>query len=418
MLAYRLFLSLFAPVLLARLLLRRLRGAETAADLRQRLGGATAPARPGAIWLHGASMGELAAARSLLTALLHTLPGVHLVVTANTVSGRDMVTGWDLPRTEARLAPLDLRWALWRFRRAWRPRLLIVLENELWPNRLATARCPAMVVGARMSARSFRRWNRLPGLARRLMGHIRHLCPQDDASARHFAALGLDPGRIGPTGTLKAGVDLPPPDPALLARYRALYPRADTLLAASTHDGEDEIVLAAVAAARRRRPGLRLILAPRHPARGAALAEMIARTGLACARRSAGQQPAADTAVYLADTLGEMPLWYALAGTTFVGASLVPRGGHTPFEPAAANSAILHGPDTANFSAAYAALDAGGGARAVLDADGLAGALLRLDTGAAQAEQAARARQILQGLDDSPRLIGEILKTVRGLLKG
>ena len=110
--------------------------------------------------------------------------------------------------------------------------------------------------------------------------------------------------------------------------------------------------------------------------------------------------------------------WYALAGTTFVGASLVPRGGHTPFEPAAANSAILHGPDTANFSAAYAALDAGGGARAVLDADGLAGALLRLDTGAAQAEQAARARQILQGLDDSPRLIGEILKTVRGLLKG
>ncbi|MDF0600085.1 glycosyltransferase N-terminal domain-containing protein [Psychromarinibacter sp. C21-152] len=412
--AYRLFLALAAPLALLRLWLRRLRGRDSAADLAQRLGRGSGT--PGAIWLHGASNGELASARPLIAALLHTVPDTPLVVTANTASGRALVAGWGLPRVTARLAPLDTRAALRRFRRAWRPRLLIVMENELWPNRLATAREPVACIGARMSARSFRRWHRFPRTAARLLRHIAYLAPQDAESARHFAALGLPEDRLGPTGTLKSAVDLPAPDPETLAALARTLPRETTILAASTHEGEEEQVLRAFAHAHRRDPARRLILAPRHPARGATIASLIDKAGFVFARRSACETPGPDTAVYLADTLGEMPLWYALAGVTFVGGSLVPRGGHTPFEPAAAGSAILHGPDTANFAAPYAALDAAGGAIAVADADALAGALQRLSTAAAQADQADRARAALARRDGGTALISEITATLRDLL--
>jgi 3-deoxy-D-manno-octulosonic-acid transferase len=172
------------------------------------------------------------------------------------------------------------------------------------------------------------------------------------------------------------------------------FPRAATLLAASTHEGEEAVVLDAFARARAQRPDLRLILAPRHPRRRDAVEAAIRAAGLAFATRSRGAEPAADIPVYLADTLGEMDRWYAGAGMTFVGGSLVPLGGHTPFEPAAHGSAILTGPHVANAAPAYAALLAEGGALAVTDAESLARAILRLADPAvreAQAEAAARA---------------------------
>ncbi|WP_172293800.1 3-deoxy-D-manno-octulosonic acid transferase [Pseudoruegeria sp. HB172150] len=414
MLTYRILLSLAFPFVLARLCWRVLRGRETVADLGERLGGGGG--RPGAVWLHGASNGELTSARPLVLALMEALPDMQMVVTANTVTGRDLVRGWGLPRVEARLAPLDLRWALSRFRRAWAPSLLIVMENELWPNRIVTETAPVICVGARMSARSHRRWSRFPALAARLLGGFRRLWPQDAASGRHFAALGLPEDRLGAIGTLKSAVELADPDPGLLLRYGAVYRRTDTVLAASTHEGEEDIVLAAFLAVLRSRPGLRLILAPRHPKRGAELAQMLRQMELRFARRSVGEEPDETTAVYLADTLGEMPLWYSLAGVTFVGGSFVARGGHTPFEPAAAGSAIVHGPDVSNFEGPYAALDRTGGAMAVLDGGELTSALLRLSTAEAQEAQAARAREILDEIGSSGALIAEITDEVRRLL--
>jgi 3-deoxy-D-manno-octulosonic-acid transferase len=394
MLPYRLLISLIAPLLLARLGWRVLRGRESRADLAERLGRGAGGA-PGAVWLHGASNGELASARPLVETLLAARPDLRLVVTANTVTGRALVRGWGLDRVEARLAPLDLRPCLHRFRRVWQPVLLVVLENELWPNRIVTATEPVVCVGARMSARSFARWSRVPGLARALLGRVRLLFPQDGASAQRFAELGLAPARLGPVGTLKAEVTPAAPDPAALQALAPVFPRAETLLAASTHEGEEEILLQAFAAARRARPGLKLILAPRHPARGPALAALLARQGLRFTRRADGEAPAAEDAVYLADTLGEMALWYRLAGVTFVGGSLVDRGGHTPFEPAAAGSAILHGPHVSNFADIYGALDAGGGALVAKDAEGLVACLERLSSAQAQAALAERAAAVL-----------------------
>ncbi|MCV2880567.1 3-deoxy-D-manno-octulosonic acid transferase [Actibacterium sp. XHP0104] len=364
MLFYRLLLCFLAPALLIR--------AARAGGLSQRLGGGDREPAP-TVWLHAASNGEAMAARPLIEAMLAKAPDLTITVTCNTTTGRDLVAGWGLPGVAARLAPLDFRWALRRFMANLRPQALIVIENELWPNRLTMMQAagkPVIVASARMSQRSARGWARRPAMAERIMSAITLLSAQDTASQRRFAQLGLTPDRIAPVVNLKLTQDIPAPPADTLARLRPLLPRAATVLAASTHEGEDEIILSAFVRARHDRPELRLILAPRHPRRGDDLATMITEGGLGCSRQSAGQMP--DQPVHLADTMGEMPLWYALAGVTFVGGSLVPRGGHTPFEPAAYDSAIVHGPHLDNFADAYAALQQAGASLLVRDAVDLA----------------------------------------------
>lgn len=390
---YRLILSLALPVLVLGLAWRVLRGREGATDLAERLGGGAAAA-PGGLWLHAASNGELASALGFLAALAETRPDLPVLVTTNSLTGRALARSRG---HAARLAPIDARWAVARFLSRHRPRLLVSVEAELWPNRFALCArrgLPILVIGARMSDRSARRWGRMPGLAARVLALPRLVFAQDADSAARLIGLGLPPEGLGPVINLKAAPDLPPADPAQFATLSACFDRAETILAASTHPGEEATILAAFVRARADRPGLRLILAPRHPGRGPEVAEAIRATGLPYATRSAGAAPG-DAPVYLADTLGEMPLWYALAGITIVAGSFCDRGGHTPHEPAAAGSAILHGPDVRNFAASYRALDAGGGALACADATALARALTDLADPARQAAMAAAARRIL-----------------------
>lgn len=424
MLPYRILLALAAPAFALRLA----REPGTAAE---RLGG-NGPAgatRGPVIWLHAASNGELASARALVGRILDRLAHARLIVTCNTVTGRDFARGWGLDRVEVRLAPLDYRASLRRFIAAWQPDALILIESELWPNRLAEMAAlgrPVLLIGARMSERSHARWARLPGLVRPMMDRIAYLSAQDEGSRARFVALGFDETRAGPVVDLKSGTrPAEAPDQGALAALAPHFPRAATLLAASTHEGEERVILAGFAKAHAARPDLRLILAPRHPRRAAEIAGAITRLRLAHATRSADESPGPDTAVYLADTMGEMALWYELAGLTFVGGSLVDRGGHTPYEPACHGSTILHGPHVANFADVFAALDAGGAARQVAGADDIARALDEIDA-AAQADMAARATRIIAaqrqtgaGLDPLlaalGRLIGEpALATLKG----
>ncbi len=401
MVPYRLAAALLGPGLIGLALLRRATGRDQARTLAERMGGGP-PVAPGAVWLHGASVGELASARPLIAALAPD----GVLVTANSQTGRARADSWGMPGVVARAAPVDAPAVLRRFLHRHRPRALVLIEGDLWPGRIVAASAhglPVLLVSARISERSARRWARLPGLARTVLGQIDWIAPQDAAAAARFRALGVPADRIGPVLNLKAaGPASPATDPL------PGFPRADTVLAASTHPGEEAAVLDGFIAARTVRPDLRLILAPRHPDRGDGIARLIAARGLAHGRRSAGDPPDPGHAVYLADTLGEMALWYAAAGVTFVGGSLAARGGHTPFEPEAQGSAILHGPDTANFSAAYAALRAGRGAIEVADAAGLAAALRALADPAAQAALAARATAALaplrEGVDLAPVL--------------
>lgn len=355
------------------------------------------PAAVRRIWVHAASNGELTSARGALRSLLARAPDLRLLVTCNTSTGRDLVAGWGDPRIEVRFAPVDLGLILRRFLDLWRPSALVIVENELWPERLVTSAArglPVFVIGARMSVRSHRFWSRLPSLARRLMEIITWLAPQDDGSRARFTELGLAPERIGPTMVLKSAAAAEATDPLP-------FPRAETILAASTHDGEEEIILDAFATAREGLPGLHLILAPRHPRRRDEIEAAIRARGLAFATRSRGADPEGGTPVYLADTLGEMDRWYAGAGITFVGGSLIDRGGHTPFEPAAHGSAILTGPHVSNAAPAYAALMAAGGATEVRDAASLATAIRALADPARQVKQTEAARTALAGFGAS-----------------
>lgn len=376
------------------------------------------PVRPGtapALWIHGASNGELAAARPVIERLARGLTGADLVITTNSRTARAMVQGWALPRTLVWLAPLDQRGLVRAFLDRQRPRALIMIENELWPNRLiecARRGIPILILGGRMSEKSFRLWQHLPGLARQLTATIRWLAPQDDLSRDRFVTLGVDPAHLGPVMTLKAATatGLPPAPTA---------GRSQTLLAASTHPGEEIALLDALAALLPRHPGLRLILAPRHPRRRDELEALLSARHLPFATRSRGQEPDARAPVYLADTLGEMDRWYRAAGLCFVGGSLARRGGHTPFEPAAAGSVILHGPDLENFAAPYRALAQAGAAIAVTDAASLARALDPLiGDRAAQSRLADAARQALAPFRDRSQAgpFFDALATATGLV--
>jgi 3-deoxy-D-manno-octulosonic-acid transferase len=369
---YRLLTLVAWPVLLVR--------AALAGGLAERLAfGAMPPAR---VWVHGASVGELASVRGLVAGLAGPV-----LLTCNTVTARDLARGWGLPGVSVRLAPVDALGAPGRVLRRSGARALVSVESELWPARLTAchrAGVPVVLVGARMSGRSARVWGRLSGLAQAVLGQVAHVSPQDAASGARFVALGVPQGRVGPVLNLKAFVA-----PAITGEGPC--PRADVLLAASTHEGEEALVLDALP------PWARLvILAPRHPVRGDEVAALLAARGLAFGRRTQGAVPGAAP-VYLADTLGEMAQWYAMAGVTVIGGTFAARGGHTPFEPAAAGSAIVHGPDVANFAEPFARLAETGGAIAVADGAGLAAALAGLtearQRGLAQAARAALAPQ-------------------------
>ena len=364
-------------------------------DLRQRLLADAPPGRAD-IWVHGASVGELTSARPVIEALAR---GTRVIVTANSPTGRDMVSAWGLP---ARLAPLDMPGALTRFLDAVQPRLQLTVESEFWPLRsrlLAERGVSQAVIGARMSPRSAGLWSRLPGVIGPMLGRISALSAQDGGSETRLRELGLPERALLPALDLKLLTParvVPPPDDA--ARDR-------TVLAASTHEGEEAAILDGWLAARRLHPGLRLILAIRHPARADEVAGLIAERSLPVVRRSETLgQDLIDAPVLLADTLGEMDQWYRQAAICLVAGSLVDKGGHTPWEPAAHRCAILHGPHVANFSDAYAALEDAGAARSV-DAAGLGAALSGLAGDAMQARRmgsAARALLTARAGDPTP----------------
>lgn len=402
MLTYRLLVTLLAGAELAKRLWAR-----DGQALRARLGLLRPDHAAGRIWLHAASNGELASVRPVIDALL--ADGRHLLITVNTDSALQMANGWGLAKTDMHFAPVDLPGPTRRTLRNWRITAHVTLESDLWPRRILDTPGPVLVLGGRLTARSAKGWARFDSLVRRVMARITYLSAQDAASAKRFVEAGLPQSALGPVFDLKA-LYAPPPDQPDTTLTK-VFDRTETWLAASTHEGEDDILLTAHKTALVQRPALKLILAPRHPRRADDVARRIEAHGLTGARRSSGDDPA-SAQVYLADTLGEMHLWYALAGVTFVAGSLTDRGGHTPYEPAAFKSAILHGPDTGNFRAAYDRLAEADAALCTPDAAAIADALITLDT----AEQQARLGQAAQdALDQDTDLKGLMRDITRAL---
>ncbi|TDL84259.1 glycosyltransferase [Palleronia sediminis] len=365
---------------------RRLRAAGVAPDrIAERRGNATRPRPAGRlIWIHAVSVGE---ARSILP-LLGVLPDdVTPLVTTTSASSAELMSR-ELPGAAIhQFAPLDTPGAVRRFLEHWQPWAMVLTESELWPRQIAAAHwrgCPVILVNARASDRSLARWRKLAPLARHMTERLALVLAQDARTRDGLVALGLPPDRAEVTGSLKFASAPRPVDPAALAPLRASVGSRPAWLAASTHEGEEAIAAAAHARICADIPDALMILAPRHPDRADAIAADLRKGGWRVARRSAGEAIAPDTRIYLADTLGEMGLWHGIARAAFVGGSFAPRGGHTPFEAAQAGLRVVSGPDIANFTDIYAALEATGGARVVSDPDDLAAALRdALDAGAA-----------------------------------
>lgn len=408
MLFYRLLMGAFAPFLVAATLVQRLRGRVAGGAVWQRLGVSAGPTGSESLWLHAASNGEVTSARGILLEILQTRPDLSVLVTANTGTAVALVKSWELPGVQAALAPLDSLGSAGRVFRRWRPAALVVVENELWPARLAAADkagVPVAVIGARMSARSAQRWVRFaPHLMRRTLQRVTFLSAQDQGSAARLVDLGLPVARLGPVVMLKAQVAV-----SMSPALPQVVPRDRVLLAASTHPGEEAMIVQAFAKTRARFD--LLIIAPRHPRRSAEVAGVITAAGFAFARRSDGAAPQAGVPVFLADTLGEMALWYRMSGVTVIGGSFAPLGGHTPYEPAAFGSAILHGPHMENFAAPVAALAQMRGALAT-DRAGLGLALAGLEK-AQQTAMAAAARSALPPEDATDALAQRLLAMVR-----
>jgi len=235
-----------------------------------------------------------------------------------------------------------------------------------------------MLVNARVSARSARRWGWVPGMAAVLVRSFRRIVTQDAETAARLVAMGADPGRVREGGNLKALIPAPSCDAAELEALRERLAGRPVWLAASTHAPEEEAVAEAHRLAAESVPGLLTILAPRHPERGGAISLALTGQGMTVARRSRGEVPGPETQIWLSDTLGEMGLWLRLAPVVFVGGSIAALGGHNPFEPASLGAAILHGPSSGNFAPVYAALSEAGGARGAADGAALGAAVAAL----------------------------------------
>jgi 3-deoxy-D-manno-octulosonic-acid transferase len=389
---YRATTTALGPVLALYLARRMARGKEDRERFAERQGRAARPRPKGPLlWVHAASVGEAMSTLSLIDRLLVERPSLSVLVTTGTVtSARLLATRLPAGRAWHQYVPVDRPAYVRRFLDHWQPDLALWVESELWPTLVSETHrrgVPLLLLNGRMSQRSFRGWQRLPGLIAPLLAAFDLCLAQDAVQAERLKHLGATaPATVG---DLKAAAPPLPVDEEELARLAAPLVGRPLWLAASTHEGEEEAVADAHLALARAHPGLLTSIAPRHPVRGAAIAAELAARGLGVARRSQDEAIAADTDVYLADTLGELGLFYRLAGIAFIGGSLSAKGGHNPLEAALLDCAILHGPDMANCADVARRLAEAGATVAVGDASALAAAVGRLL--ADPIERAARA---------------------------
>jgi len=357
-------LSAAAAPLAPALIKRRLKqGKEDPARVGERRGisGDVRPRGP-LVWIHGASVGEVLAAAALIERVRAL--NIRILLTSGTVTSASIVANRFPPDIIHQYVPFDSPRYVARFLDHWRPSLALFIESDLWPNLIlssAARRLPMVLINGRMSHRSFPRWRRITGTISALLGRFDVCLAQSQVDADRFAALG---GRnVVTTGNLKLDVPAPPADPARLERLMGVTRGRPIVVAASTHPGEEELFLEAHRRLAAIFPSLLSVIVPRHPDRGQTIARATAASGLHVALRSREELPIATTDIYVADTMGELGLFYRLAPIVFMGGSLIPHGGQNPIEAIKLGASIVHGPHVFNFADVYAALDSAGGAR-------------------------------------------------------
>jgi 3-deoxy-D-manno-octulosonic-acid transferase len=410
--AYRALTTLaapFAPLILA---WRLRRGKEEPGRRPERYGLSSAPRSPGFLaWFHAASVGEANAALPVIETIAAERPGVRMLLTTATVTSARLARS-RLPRGVLhQYVPLDNPVFVQRFLSHWRPDLAVLVESEIWPNLVLETKArniPLILINGRMSTSSYKRWRRRPSMSRPLFSAFDLVLAQNEKLAERFAQLGV--ARTLDVGNLKA--DAPPPPADLPGRRKldAAFKDRTVWLAASTHPGEDETVMAAHLKMKAARPDLLTIIVPRHPERGPLIAEQLRAANLKIALRSEGALPGSETDVYVADTIGELGLFYALAPVAFIGGSLAEHGGQNPVEAIKLGAAVLTGPNWQNFRDSYRELLSAGGALEICDAASLAkAALALLNDGSARRTMTERASATIAAMSGAlPRTLAEL----------
>jgi 3-deoxy-D-manno-octulosonic-acid transferase len=354
---YRGAWSALSPLVPMLLRARARKGKEDLARIEERLGNPSIPRPQGQlVWIHGASVGESLASLALVSKLLER-PTTSVLVTTGTVTSARLMAERLPPKAIHQYMPVDSPQAAKRFLDHWRPDLALFVESELWPNMVLEAQArgiPMALVNARMSERSFRRWRTAPRFAKIVLGAFEQCLAQDATIAERLARLGAPSVKV--TGSLKVDAAPLPVDEAALETFRRAISLRPLFLAASTHPGEEEPLLDVAKAVRRLRPDALTIIVPRHPHRGPGIAAMASAQGFTAERRSGGALPAPETQIYIADTLGELGLFYRCTNFAFLGGSLVPHGGQNPLEAARLRTAVITGPHTQNFEEVFKAI--------------------------------------------------------------
>ncbi|MBR45884.1 MAG: 3-deoxy-D-manno-octulosonic acid transferase [Rhodospirillaceae bacterium] len=413
---YRGLSGLAAPAIHFWLARRRGQGKEDDARFAERLGHAGLARPVGRLaWAHAASVGESLAVLPLAQRL--RAEGLNVLITSGTVTSARVLEKRLGTGMIHQYVPVDRLVAVRRFLDHWRPDAAVWVESELWPNLVLAAadrQIPMVMVNARMSERSARRWRRMPRLIAPLLGAFDACLAQSQGDAARLEALGA--ATVSLAGNIKYDAPPLPADDAALGHLREEIGTRPHWLMASSHPGDENDAAEAHAALAGDIPSLLTMIAPRHPERGEAVIEMLRGRGLQVAERSTGDHIAPDTDIYVADTLGEMGLLYRASEIVFVAGSLADHGGHNPVEPALLGNALLAGPDMRNFDDACHALEKADALTRISRAGDLAGALAPLLRDPAltrrRAEAAEAAARALGGASD--RALAEIMRLIGG----
>jgi 3-deoxy-D-manno-octulosonic-acid transferase len=396
---YRLLTHLAAPIIPLWLAYRRIKGKEDGKRIKERYGIASMPRPPGnVVWLHAASVGEANSVLLLLNTLRQRYPHTTLLLTTGTVTSARLMQSRLPAGVIHQYAPIDTPRATLNFMAHWKPQMAYWVESELWPNLVMAAdryHCFMGIVNARMSERSLRRWRKRPQMIHTMLRCFSVIFAQSADDAARLEALGAQD--VLCYGNLKFDAALLPCDEGELLRLQKAIGARPLWLAASTHPGEETLAAQAHKLLCATRPDLLTVIVPRHPERGDAIARELGN-GWRVAQRSRQQPITADTQIYIADTLGELGLFYRLSELVLMGGSLVAHGGQNPLEPARLSCAILCGPHDHNFAGIYRDMEQ---ARAVIRVKNIGAAAAQLDmllkNASARAQLQASVKKWLDG---------------------
>jgi len=391
-LIYRLLSILLAPFINMHMRRRVTEGKEDPNRIGERHGYPSRPRPQGRlVWLHAASVGEAMSALTLIDGLLEYDDKLHVLLTTATVPSAKLIAHRLPKRAEHQYAPVDKYTAVQNFLDHWHPDLAIWVESEFWPNLIMETYdlgIPMLLVNGRISPDSFRRWSRAPGMVRSMLQCFDLCIAQSLPDAGRLGTLGAD--NVTWVGNLKAAAPPLPADGRELERMQRAAASRPCWLAASTHPGEESAIARIHKALKARFPDLMTFIVPREPERGEEIKDSLRRAGLEVSRRTGLEPIRPDTDIYLADTMGELGIFYCALPIAFIGGSLVDRGGHNPLEAARLGCAVLFGPHMERYEDDERILIEAGAALSVRNAQALQDELERLLADPAQAAEMGR----------------------------